>query len=69
MRVPTDKRPVVEGPIDGNVFAVLAAARATLQRHGQTDAANDMVRRVMHGEAHSYGQALLIIQEYVRLEL
>lgn len=62
---PTWKPPVI-GHIDGNIFAVLAAATIVLRREGKRDYLAEMKDRVMT-EATSYSDALAIIQEYVEL--
>lgn len=57
------KRPVVKGPINGNIFAVLGASVRELPRAK----ADELRDRVFH--APSYSDALNIIQEYVEFEL
>lgn len=70
---PLKQKPTVSGPIDGNIYYVLGAARGAL-RHGEdidlprTERINyieEMSARVQ--AAPSYDHALVIIQEYVNL--
>ncbi len=63
----TPERPILRGPVDGNIFAVMGAAGRALQRAGKHDEASKMVERV--SDCGSYPQALGIIQEYVEIRL
>ena len=58
-------KPVIEGPVDGNIFAILGAARKALKRAGQRDKVEEMTTRVTSSK--SYYQALAIIMDYVDL--
>lgn len=58
-------KPTVHGPVDGNIFAVMAAASQALKRAG-LDAAK-MQERVM--SSRSYEEALGVCMEYVEFEL
>jgi hypothetical protein len=58
-------KPVLTGPINGNIFAILGEARRLL-RHNKQDPA-EMVHKVM--QAHSYDDALTAIMEYVEIDL
>jgi hypothetical protein len=60
-------RPIVKGPIDGNIFAVLAAAKEALRKAGQKEKAEEMATRVFC--AGSYGEALVIVSDYVEFQL
>jgi hypothetical protein len=62
------EKPVVRGPVDSNVFAVLAAASRALERAGQQDRARAM-REQVEREALSYHHALGIVMRYVRFDL
>ena len=53
---------------DGNIFSVLGRASKLLRQAGQAKEAEEMTKRVMN-DAHSYGEALKIISEYVQTEL
>ena len=60
-------KPVVAGPIDGNIFAVLGACRRALERagrHGDVEAMNDRVFA-----SASYRDALAVCMEYVDFDL
>ena len=52
---------------DGNIFAVMGAARKSLRRAGMRKEAEELLSRVT--ASHSYDEALAIISEYVDLEL
>ena len=60
-------KPVVEGPVDGNIFAVMGAASKALRRAGQEDEGKKMCDRVT--SSGSYDEALSIILEYVDFNL
>lgn len=60
-------KPVVKGPVDGNIFAIMGAASQVLKRAGMKKEAVEMLEKVT--QAHSYDQALAIIQEYVEFDL
>jgi len=60
-------RPHVIGPLNGNIFAVLAAAKEALRRNFQSAQAEEMVKRAT--SAGSYEEALGIILEYVDFSL
>jgi len=60
-------RPTVYGKVNGNVFAIIAAARETLNKAHMSWRGKEMVRRAL--AAKSYDHALSILQEYVQFEL
>lgn len=60
-------KPVVKGPVDGNVFAVIGAVSKTLKRAGQPDAAQEFRQKAF--ASHSYGAVLTLAQEYVEFDL
>lgn len=60
-------KPVVEGPVDGNIFAVMGAASKALKRAGQEDEGKKMRDRVTSSK--SYDEALSVILEYVDFNL
>ena len=53
---------------DGNIFSILGRASRLLKATGMRDEAKEMCDRVTNG-AHSYGEALQIVSEYVRTEI
>lgn len=61
------EKPVVTGPVDGNVFSVMGAASRALKRAGLADRATEMSNRVR--SSGSYDEALSIIMEYVDFDL
>lgn len=64
---PEQEKPIVKGPIDGNIFAVIGAASRVLQRAGQTEKARELVYKCTN--ASSYEAALAICMEYVEFDL
>ncbi len=52
---------------DGNIFAIMGAARKALRRAGLRKEAEELLERVT--ASHSYDEALAIISGYVDLEL
>lgn len=52
---------------DGNIFAVLGAARKVLKKEGLKDQAEEMTKKVMN--SGSYNEALAIISDYIDWEL
>lgn len=61
----TEVKPVIKGPINGNIFTILGAAQRLLKQNKQPS--SEMVRKVM--QAHTYNEALNIIMEYVEIDL
>lgn len=61
------KKPVVKGPVNGNIFAVMAAAAKAMRHEGQGDRVDEMVSQVT--ESENYHQALGIVQRYVDFDL
>lgn len=67
-KVPIAKRkPLVKGPIDSNIFAVMGAASQALKRMYLTKDSEEMCARVF--EAGSYDEALAICSEYVTFDI
>lgn len=60
------EKPVVEGPVDGNAFAILAVVRRALIRAGQGDKVKEMMDRATSGD---YDHLLGVVQEYVEFDL
>lgn len=60
------EKPVVKGPVDGNAFAVIGAARKALRRAGQGDKVEEMTKKATSGD---YDHLLAVIQEYVEFDL
>lgn len=52
---------------DGNVFHLMAVASRTLREHGMDAQAQEMQKRIMGGECHSYYEALQVLGEYVTI--
>lgn len=61
------QKPVVVGPVDGNVFAVLGACQKALRRAGQDDVAKELASKVFGCD--SYDEALQIMLKYVDFDL
>ena len=60
-------KPIVKGPVDGNIFAILGAASKALKHIDQHNKVNEMFRRAT--STHSYDEALSVIMEYVEFNL
>jgi hypothetical protein len=60
-------KPIVTGPIDGNIFSVLGATKKALQKAGKSVEASTCQERVF--KAESYDNALAICCEYVEFDL
>jgi hypothetical protein len=62
------KKPVVKGPVDGNIFAVMGAAASAMKR-SKVDSQHmtTMYNRVK--KSKSYEEALSVICEYVTFRL
>lgn len=60
-------RPVVTGPVDSNIFAVLGATTKALKRAGYQTEATACTARVF--AAGSYDEALAICMQYVDFDL
>lgn len=59
----SEKKPVVKGRVDGNIFAVVGAAANAMRKAGQADKVDEMRKKVMASD--SYHAALSAITEYV----
>ena len=53
---------------NGNIFNLIGIASRALKENDLPEQAEEMSRRIMGGEAHSYDEALRIIMEYVEIE-
>lgn len=62
-----NNKPIVKGPIDGNVYAVIGAVCQTLRKAHYPDTAKECKERCL--SAQSYDEVLQIVQEYVQFEL
>lgn len=60
-------KPIVYGKVNGNVFAVIAAASEAMKKGHMSWRGKEMVRRAL--AAKSYDHALSVLQEYVQFEL
>jgi len=60
-------KPVVTGPVDGNIFAVMGAVSRALKDAGQRNKVSEMQNRVM--SSSSYDEALCICMEYADFDL
>jgi hypothetical protein len=67
MPTKTSSKPIVRGPIDGNIFAIVGACSHVLKQVGQADDAKKLAERVMASD--SYDSALAICKEYVKFRL
>lgn len=61
------EKPIVCGPVDGNIFSVIGATAKGLRKAGQGAKVTEMQNKVMSAE--SYEKALAICMEYVDFEL
>ena len=60
----TERLPVVRGDVDGNIFAVMGAARDAMRKAGiASEKRDELSNRVT--SSGSYNEALMIIGEYV----
>jgi len=60
-------KPVVKGPVDGNIYSVMGAVSRALKDAGQRDKVGKMQTRVM--SSSSYDEALSICMEYADFDL
>ena len=60
-------KPVVTGPVDGNIFAVMGAVSRALKDAGQRNKVSEMQNRIM--SSSSYDEALRICMEYADFDL
>ena len=60
-------KPVVTGPVDGNIFVVMGAVSRALKDAGQRNKVSEMQNRVM--SSSSYDEALCICMEYADFDL
>jgi hypothetical protein len=60
-------KPVVRGPIDGNVFSVIGHVKRALQRAGQEQEAKEFVAAAF--QQKSYGEVLSLALGYVEFDL
>jgi hypothetical protein len=63
----TSTKPVVKGPLDGNIFSVAAACSTALKRAGMRDKVEEMQTKIMNAE--SYDKALCVCMDYVVFDL
>jgi len=62
-----NNKPIVYGPVDGNVFSVIGAVVKTLRRAHYPDAATECRERCF--SENDYDDVLTICQEYVDFEI
>jgi hypothetical protein len=67
MPTKTSSKPIVRGPIDGNIFAIVGACSRALKQAGQDGNAKKLEEQVMASD--SYDSALAICKEYVKFRL
>lgn len=60
------EKPVVQGPVDSNAFAVLGAAAKALKDAGQGEKVAEMREKAMSGD---YNHLLATVMEYVDFDL
>jgi hypothetical protein len=63
----TSTKPVVKGPIDGNIFGIVASCSVALRRAGMNDKIQEMRTKIENSE--SYDAALCVCMEYVDFDL
>lgn len=63
----TSTKPIVNGPIDGNIFVIVGACTKALRRAGMPDQAAELSKKVLNSD--SYDDALNICSEYVEFNL
>lgn len=61
------RKPIVRGPLDGNIFAVMGAAQSALEAANQKDQVAVMVEQVT--AVSNYSMALAVIMDYVDIRL
>ena len=62
------RKPVVHGPVDGNIFAVMAAASKAMRKEKVShETIEQMMAKVM--KSGSYGKALMVVADYVEFDL
>jgi hypothetical protein len=59
-------KPIVNGPLDGNAFAILGAVRRALKQAGQADKVPEYLSRAMAGD---YNNLLAVSMDYVEFDL
>jgi len=62
-----NEKPTVHGPVDGNIFAVMAATSRALKRAGLRDKVAEMQKKVT--SSGSYSEALGVCMDYVDFDL
>ena len=63
-----DVKPVVKGPVDGNIFGIMGSAQNAMKRAGvERSVCSEMLERAM--QAEDYHAALGVIMEYVDFDL
>lgn len=50
---------------NGNIYNLMVIAGKTLRENELYDESDELIQRIIGGEAHSYDEALRIIMEYV----
>jgi len=63
----TSTKPIVKGPVDGNIFSVAAACSNAMRRAGLKDKVNEMSERILNSD--SYDAALRVCMDYVDFDL
>lgn len=53
---------------DGNIYNLMMIASKTLRAHELYEQSEELIQRIIGGEARSYDEALRIIMEYVEAE-
>lgn len=53
---------------NGNIFNLMLIASKTLRKHEKYEQSEELIQRIIGGEAQSYDEALRIIMEYVEVE-
>ncbi len=63
----TESKPIVKGPVNGNIFAVVGACHRALRKAGMGDKCDELSEKVMN--ADSYDAALCVCMDYVEFDL
>ena len=60
-------KPVVTGPVDGNIFCVMNACTKALKNAGMKKQADELVKKII--DCESYDKALGVCMQYVHFDI
>lgn len=63
----TSTKPIVKGPVDGNIFAIVGACHRALRKAEMGDKCDELSEKVLSSE--SYDAALRVCMDYVEFDL